>query len=121
MEKRDSGSRLVYSSAAGRMCPVCGYPTSGCRCSKKAAGKPRGDGRVRVERQTRGRKGKGVCLITGLPLNDEEIEKLARELKQTCGTGGTVKDGVIEIQGDHRDVLVEALKKRGYEAKKAGG
>ncbi len=121
MEKHDSNSRLVYTSAAGRMCPVCGYPKDGCRCSRKEAGKVRGDGRVRVERQTKGRKGKGVCLITGLPLNDEELKELARELKQSCGTGGTVKDGIIEIQGDHRDALVDELRKRGYEARKSGG
>lgn len=72
-------------------------------------------------RQTKGRKGKGVCLITGLPLTEEELKKLAKELKQRCGTGGTVKDGVIEIQGDNRDLLLEELRSRGYQPKLAGG
>jgi len=74
---------------------------------------------VRVGRETKGRKGKGVTVITGLPLDDEGLRRLARELKQRCGTGGTVKNGVIEIQGDHRDMLVEELAKRGYKPKRS--
>jgi translation initiation factor 1 len=76
---------------------------------------------VRVARETKGRKGKGVTLVTGLPLDGAALKALAKELKKTCGTGGTVKDGVIEIQGEHRDTLVAALKKRGYDAKRSGG
>ncbi len=87
--------------------------------TKKQAAK--GDGRVRVERQTKGRIGKGVSLVTGVPLAGAELKSLAKELKKVCGTGGTVKDGIIEIQGDHREKLVEELKKRGYDAKKSGG
>jgi len=82
---------------------------------------PKGDGIVRISRQTKGRKGKGVSVITGIPLSSEKLEALAKQLKQRCGAGGTVKDGVIEIQGDHRDVLVLELKKLGYAAKLAGG
>jgi len=111
---------LVYSSEHGRMCPGCGQPVKGCRCREKAQAPP-GDGTVRVARQTKGRKGAGVSLVTGVPLGGEELKGLARELKQKCGSGGTVKDGVIEIQGDHRDLLVELLLKKGYKAKKAGG
>ena len=76
---------------------------------------------VRVSRQTKGRKGKGVSCVTGLPLAGEALEKLAKQLKQRCGAGGTVKDGVIEIQGDHREVLAQELKKLGYVVKLAGG
>ena len=76
---------------------------------------------MRVHRQTKGRGGKGVSLITGLPLDDAQLEELASKLKRRCGTGGTVKDGAIEIQGDHRDTLVAELQKLGYTAKKAGG
>jgi translation initiation factor 1 len=76
---------------------------------------------VRVGRQTKGRKGKGVTVITGLPLNDDELRELAKELKRSCGSGGTVKEGVVEIQGDHRDALVAALNKRGFAAVRSGG
>ena len=82
---------------------------------------PRGDGTVRVSRETKGRKGKGVTLISGIPLGAEALAALAKDLKQRCGTGGTVKDGVIEIQGDHRDRLVEELQSRGYRMRRAGG
>jgi translation initiation factor 1 len=114
-------SRLVYRSASGRLCPTCGYPANDCRCSKNRLDRVLGDGRVRVERQTKGRKGKGVSLVTGLPLSGNDLKALATELKRACGVGGTVKDGTIEIQGDHREKLVEELKRRGYDAKKSGG
>jgi len=74
-----------------------------------------------VERQTKGRKGKGVSLITGLAMSESDLKDLAKELKTACGAGGTVKDGVIEIQGDHRDLLVAELQRRGLDAKKSGG
>src|SRR5262245_34712723 len=80
-----------------------------------------GDGRVRVGREVAGRGGKGVSVITGLPLNEAQLEELATKLKKTCGAGGAVKDGKIEIQGDHRDRLVDELKKLGYDAKRSGG
>lgn len=76
---------------------------------------------VRVGRETRGRAGKGVTVITGLPLAPAQLEALASELKRRCGSGGTVRNGVIEIQGDHRDVLVRELATRGYDAKRSGG
>ena len=76
---------------------------------------------VRVSRQTKGRKGAGVCVITGLPLSEADLKKLAKQLKKKCGSGGTVKNGVVEIQGDHRQMLVDALIKAGYKAKLAGG
>jgi translation initiation factor 1 len=83
--------------------------------------KTAGDGIVRVGRQTKGRRGKGVSVITGVPLGPAELKDLAKQLKRLCGSGGTVKDGVIEIQGDHRDRLVEELQKRGWTVKRSGG
>jgi len=118
---KNTNSRLVYSSESGRICPKCKKPIAGCACSKSAAAPPSGDGIVRVGRETKGRRGKGVTLVTGVPLPTNELKKLAKELKQKCGTGGTLKDGVIEIQGDHRDSLIEMLKARGWTVKRSGG
>ncbi len=122
----DSNSRLVYSTETGRVCPGCGKPAKGCTCKKKKKGASsapavKQDGVVRVMRETKGRKGKGMSLVTGVPGSEADLKGLAKELKQLCGTGGSVKNGVIEIQGDHRDKLVEALKSKGFNAKKAGG
>jgi translation initiation factor 1 len=111
---------LVYSTDSGRACPDCGHPVKQCCCSREKS-QQMGDGVVRVSRQTKGRKGSGVCVITGLPLGEEELKKLAQQLKKKCGSGGTIKKGIIEIQGDHREVLVEALATLGYRAKLAGG
>jgi translation initiation factor 1 len=120
MAVKNSSGGLVYSSERGRMCPGCNRPQKECSCARTQAVSS-SDGVVRVARQTKGRKGKGVSLITGVPLDDAGIKALAKRLKQQCGTGGTVKDGVIEIQGDHRDLLVEELKKLGWTVKPAGG
>lgn len=111
---------LVYSTSHGRMCPGCNQPVDACRC-KENSDVPLGDGNVRVGRETKGRKGKGVTVVTGLPLNNKKLTQLAKKLKQRCGAGGTVKDGVIEIQGEHRDVLVQELEKLGYTVKRSGG
>ncbi len=108
---------LVYSTGQGRMCPACGKPVAQCVCGQLQA--PKGDGNVRVGREVR--KGSGVTVISGLPLAGEALKALAKELKTRCGSGGTVKDGVIEIQGDHRDVLVAELGRRGWKAKRSGG
>lgn len=109
----------VYSTEHGRMCPECNHPVAACACGQNKAG-PAGDGVVRIGRETKGRKGKGVTIVTGVPLEPNDMKKLAKELKKKCGTGGTVKDGVIEIQGDHRDLLLEILSKR-WSAKLSGG
>lgn len=110
---------LVYSTELGRTCHQCRRALAECRC--EAANTPAGDGVVRVLRETKGRKGAGVSVITGLPLTGPELAALATKLKKRCGSGGTVKDGRIEIQGDHRDLLVTELAKLGYTAKRAGG
>lgn len=113
-------SRLVYSTDQGRICPGCGRPVAHCACARKKDA-PKGDGIVRVSRQTKGRKGKGVSLVTGLSLPPEALEALAKTLKQRCGAGGAVKDGVIEIQGDHRETLARLLRELGHTVKLAGG
>ncbi len=119
-EQKNTNSRLVYSTDQGRLCPACGQPVAGCACNRAKA-LAKSDGVVRILRQTKGRKGKGVSLITGLPLAQDQLEELATRLKQRCGAGGAVKDGVIEIQGDHREALALELKKLGYVVKLAGG
>jgi translation initiation factor 1 len=118
--KKSATGGLVYSTEHGRMCPVCRKPVAGCLCGK-AKPLPPSDGIVRVRLETKGRKGKGVTVIAGVPAGAAELEQIGRELKQRCGSGGTVKDGVIEIQGDHRDPVMEELRKRGWTVKKAGG
>lgn len=113
---------LVYSTES-RNCPKCGWPAARCACARPAESTPAGGrgSNVRVSRETKGRSGKGVTLITGLPLASDELAKLASELKRRCGSGGTIKDGAIEIQGDHRDALIEELIRRGFRAKRSGG
>jgi translation initiation factor 1 len=121
-----SNTRLVYSTGAGRRCPECARPIAECRCKRSrpappAATAPQGDGVVRVGRETKGRKGKGVTVVTGVPLAGDALEELATRLKKRCGSGGTVHQGTIEIQGDHRDTLVAELGKLGYTVKRSGG
>jgi len=111
---------LVYSTEHGTMCPACGRPATMCVCHKKEPA-PAGDGIVRVGRETKGRKGKGVTVITGVPLDAPGLTRLTTRLKKRCGSGGTVKDGVIEIQGDHRDMVVAELQREGWTVKRAGG
>jgi len=110
----------VYSTEHGRICPGCSQPVASCTCATKNI-VPKSDGIVRVGRETKGRKGSGVTIITGLALDLVELKDLGSQLKKKCGTGGTVKDGVIEIQGDHRHVLLEELTSRGWKVKLAGG
>ena len=96
------------------MCPACNQPIQACRC-RAATSTPAWDGIVRVGRQTKGRRGKGV------PLAGKELQALAKDLKQRCGSGGTVPDGVIEIRGDHRDALVVELERHGWTARHSAG
>ncbi|WCF42521.1 stress response translation initiation inhibitor YciH [Enterobacter roggenkampii] len=106
----DSNSRLVYSTESGRIDEP-----------KAKVERPKGDGIVRIQRQTSGRKGKGVCLISGIDVDDAELTKLAAELKKKCGCGGAVKGGIIEIQGDKRDLIKSLLEAKGMKVKLAGG
>lgn len=102
------------------MCPSCGKAVSACAC-RPSSQNTTSDGIVRVGRQTKGRKGKGVTVVTGVPLRGADLAALASELKKKCSSGGTVRDGTIEIQGDHRDVLLQELERRGWRVKRAGG
>jgi len=111
---------LVYSTDAGRMCPECRQPVAKCVC-KSIQAVPTGDGIVRVSRETKGRGGKAVTVVKGVLLAEAELIQLGKQLKAACGTGGTVKDGVIEVQGDHVERVMEALKKLGHTVKRAGG
>ena len=131
MARSETGDRLIYSSEHGRVCPSCGRSETRCNCRGKgararikardeAAAAKASDGIVRVGRSTKGRRGKIVSTVTGVPVDASELQDLAAELKRRCGTGGALKDGVIEIQGDHRDTLVEELEKRGFKVKRAG-
>ena len=117
---RDGGG-IVYTTGVGERCPNCLRPVAQCVCKKGTPGKTSSDGTVRVSRETAGRKGKGVTVISGLGLSEADLAALATELKKKCGSGGAVEAGRIEIQGDHRDRLVEELTKRGFKAKRAGG
>jgi translation initiation factor 1 len=109
----------VYSTTTGRICPKCGKPISSCACLKKVQIK--GDGVVRIFRESKGRKGKTVTIITGISLNEQGLRSLHSDLKRICGSGGSVKDGSLEIQGDHRDSIFTELKNRGFQVKIAGG
>ena len=113
---------LVYSTDSGRMCPQCRRPLAECHCksSQQTKAAP-GDGIVRLQRQTQGRGGKAVTIVTGLNYSADELKAFAKKLKQHCGSGGTVKDGAIEIQGDHRDALKLELERQGFVVKLAGG
>lgn len=120
--------RLVYSSESGRICPRCSRPVSSCTCKKERnPDKNRqvstcpSDGIIRVMREKKGHKGKTVTNIMNIPLKNENLKELAKELKTLCGTGGSAKDGSVLLQGDHREVVMNELIKRGYMAKLAGG
>jgi translation initiation factor 1 len=121
-------NRWVYSTETGRICPACSKPVSACTCKKKKTAKahkapavyPK-DGIIRIQREVKGRKGKTITAILGVPLENGELENFAKILKRRCGAGGSVKDGVVVIQGDHRQTLLDEIKKHGYTAKLAGG
>jgi len=110
MSLRDQLSQLVYSTEQGKIEPETSPEEI-----------PSGDGVVRIRRETKGRKGKGVTIIEGLGLPQQELKELAKELKKRCGVGGSTKEYTIEIQGDQRDVCAEWLKNKGYKVKFSGG
>ena len=121
MQRR--GDATVYSTEHGRTCPHSGHAVAKCQCraNPRAAAPPAGDGIVRVGKESKGRRGKTVTTVTGVPLAPDDLQTLAKQLKRRCGTGGSVKDGVIEIQGDQRDVLVAELEARDYKVRRSGG
>jgi translation initiation factor 1 len=120
MKSANPNGGLVYSTEAGRMCPACRQPVAQCICRKAVA--PPTDGVVRLFFETKGRGGKGVTVVRGLGLAEPELTALGKKLKAACGVGGTAKDGVVELQGDHRDRVMELLKAQGFaNVKRAGG
>jgi translation initiation factor 1 len=119
-----NNSRLVYSTDSGRVCPDCGNPIIKCSCKRKNSklqSNEQFDGIIRIRRELKARKGKTVTTASGFQINAGKLKNLATQLKRRCGSGGSVKDGVIIIQGDHRDTLITELKQRGFKAKIAGG
>jgi translation initiation factor 1 len=128
MKPRSATGGLVYSTESGRMCPVCRKPIAQCTCKSGQgtwiAGQARNDkldGIVRVSRETKGRGGKAVTVVRGLALDPASLVQLAQQLKAACGSGGTVKDGAIEVQGDHCDKVIALLQAQGHTVKRAGG
>lgn len=119
-KKTERNSPVVYSTEHGRMCPSCCKPKSNCLCGKTRE-KPQNDGIVRVSRSTGGRKGKGVMVVNGIPLDSDGLKKLAKELKSKFAVGGSVKNGSIEIQGDFREKLAAELTQLGWTVKLSGG
>ncbi|AWL03344.1 translation initiation factor Sui1 [Massilia oculi] len=119
--KRNSNGGLVYSTESGRMCPECRQPLAACACACSARAPAVGDGVVRVSRQSKGRGGKTVTLVKGVALDPAALALLGKQLRTACGSGGTVKDGVIEVQGDHCDAVMDALTKLGHGPRRAGG
>jgi translation initiation factor 1 len=115
-----TGSRPVYSTEYGRLCPHCHRPVADCVCGQ-ARPAASGDGIVRLHRETKGRGGKAVTVIRGIPLAGEELKSLAKALKQKCGVGGSLKGDTVEIQGDQRQLLKAELEGRGFAVKIAGG
>ena len=120
MKNRVLSGGLVYCTDSGRMCPACRKPVGQCACVQPKA-VPSSDGVVRVSRETKGRGGKAVTLVRGVPLPAAELADLGKALRTACGSGGTVKEGVVEIQGDHADRVIALLTARGHAVKRAGG
>lgn len=117
MKSKSSG--LVYSTEFGRTCPGCRQPLAACSCQKSVV--PSGDGIVRVSRETKGRGGKCVTVVKGVLLDATALATLGKKLKTACGSGGTTREGVIEIQGDHCDLIVTRLGAEGFKVKRSGG
>ena len=111
-------NKLVYSTDRGRICPECDYAIDDCQCNDSAA--ILGSGKVKIQLETKGRKGKGVTLIKELAMTADELKVLGKKLKNHCGVGGSVKDGVIEIQGDQRQKVLDFLTGIDIKAKIAG-
>lgn len=132
MTENKQSTRTVYTTELGRICPDCGQPAVRCGCgsggksrkktgAKSVSAVSKADGIVRIGRSTKGRRGKGVTTVSGIPLSGDELKEAAQKLKAKCGAGGTEKNGVIEIQGEHRQLLQKTLEAMGYTVKQSGG
>lgn len=117
MSRRAGSSRLAYSTEDAAKCPTCGWPLGTCRCGDRPpeAIPEKLVAKLRIE--TKGRKGKGVTVVYDLPRNPEFLEKLSRELKKACASGGTAGETTVEVQGDHRDAIRARLQKKGWTVK----
>lgn len=115
-------SGLVYSTDQGKICPACRVRLDDCQCEQQETDNYLAslDGWIKIQYQTKGRRGKGVTIVADLPLDAAELKKLAKELKTKCGTGGAIKDRNIEIQGDQRTTIQALLKDKGYKIKLIG-
>jgi len=121
MNKSAGKGGLVYSTEGGRMCPDCRQAVSACVCKQAASTPIASDGKVRVSRETKGRGGKTMTVVRGAPLDALALLTFGKQLRTHCGTGGTVKDGVIELQGDHCERVMARLKAQGWVVVRAGG
>lgn len=110
---------LVYSTDSGKLCKQCGQAAHNGPCPKNDT--VIGDGKVRISRETKGRKGAGVTLIKGIPLNESEAKLLLKQLQKLCGVGGSLKNGIVELQGDQRDKVLKALANKAWDVKISGG
>lgn len=119
-KRRNKAGGPVYSTEHGRLCPQCQRPVASCVCGSDRPAAT-GDGIVRIRRETKGRGGKAVTVIDGIPLPQAQLKELARELKKCCGVGGSTRQEAIEIQGDVRELVKAELEQRGYRVKLAGG
>jgi translation initiation factor 1 len=119
MRKSEGG--LVYSTDVGRTCPRCRQPLAGCACARPVAPRPAGDGVVRIGREKQGRGGKTVTVVRGLDLDDAALAALGQRLRSACGAGGCVKDGAVEVQGDHAERIMAWLAAQGFRVKRTGG
>jgi translation initiation factor 1 len=121
VKKRADQYQTVYSTEHGTFCQGCGKPQAICTCRAQRAAAITGSGAVRVRRETKGRGGKTVTTVSGLALTKAQLHALLQDLKRRCGSGGTEKDGVLEVQGDHCEAVMALLAARGIQAKRAGG
>jgi translation initiation factor 1 len=122
--RKTSPGGLVYSTDGGRMCPACRQPVAACVCAASAANArpvPSGDGVVRVSRETKGRGGKAVTLVRGIAADTATLADIGKRLRSACGAGGTLKDGVLEVQGDHVERVIAWLTAQGFVVKRSGG
>lgn len=120
MKSKLKNRAIVYSTEHGRMCGECGYAIQECRCKDKE-NQFTNEPKIRIWREVKGRRGKIVTLISGLPMNQTDLQEMSKELKKRCGSGGSVKEGAILIQGDHREKIFNYLQEKGYTVKKIGG
>ena len=113
----ETRGRPVYSTQGGRLCPTCGWPAERCQCSSRLEEAVPAKVTAKLRLESKGRGGKSVTVVDGLPRNAAFVAELLRELKRALGTGGTARDGALELHGDRRDALRALLAARGFTVK----